>query len=303
MGKYIHITEKKVRGSGLYVVDEVSRGKYLLVDSIHAFSEIMKGTGEGDSLIFHGRACVISAMPFLAYNRIAGRNRVGYQPHTRLRPIKWNRLVLNSFFDAVFCLTEHNRQELAAYGVKNAIVVPNPIPVGRIAPHVVKNPKKEYDAVWAGRDAPCKRVAMFINAAKKEGSAKALVLAPRLLDGNRPCLDGAKNVRLVEGLDGKGFFSALQSAKAFFFTSDENEGFPISLLEAAYLRLPIVASDYPKYRELLGDYAIYWRSEEDLARLIGQAAGKNGIEVDEVELEKVLSRFSPEEIIRKYESW
>ena len=300
MRNYIHITEKNVRGSGLYVVKEVSGGNYLLVDSFHAFFEIMKNTHRGDSLIFHGRACSLSSLPFLLCNRIFRRNKVGYQPHTRLRPILRNRLLLNFFFDKVFCLTDHNRRELEAFGVKNTMAVPNPIPIGRIAPFALPHAKKSCGIAWASRDVPCKRLPMFIRAVEKEGRVRALILAPELEESNRQLAGKVRNIKTVEGLEGREFFAMLQTANAFAFTSDENEGFPISILEAAYLKMPIIASDYPKYREMLGGYAKYWKSETDLIKLI-RASGS--MKMDNGERQKIMRRYDPARIRKLYQSW
>ncbi|VVB99704.1 Glycosyl transferases group 1 [uncultured archaeon] len=284
----------------MYVVMAVSRGKPLLADSWRTPMQLLGKTKRGDGLIFHGRACLFWSIPFLALNRIIRRNRVGYQPHTRLRPILLNRLFLNTFFDKVFCLTAHNRRELDAYGVRNCIVVPNPIPVERLAGAKEGNPKKEYDVVWAGRDAPCKRLGMFISAMKANPKIRVLILAPRLMDENRPLLSGARNITCIEGLDGKAFFHELQKGKAFAFTSDENEGFPVSILEAAYLGMPIACSDFPKYREMLGGGASYFSDWEGLVRIIRTAAEGNGAKPPGKAL---ISRYMPETISKLYESW
>ncbi|MBU0586031.1 glycosyltransferase [Candidatus Micrarchaeota archaeon] len=263
----------------------------------------MEKTVPKQLVVIHGRACAISALPFLLYNRIFKRNPVGYQPHTRLRPIKKNKVFLNTFFDIIFCLNTQNKQELVKGGFKNVRVVPNPIPMKRMYGQILEKQVKEFDVVWAGREGPSKRLNEFIHTICQNKKITALILAPKFERENLEDAAKCENITMVEGLDGSKFFEMLQKAKCFVFTSNENEGFPISILEAAFLSIPIVCSDYPKYREMLGDYAQYFSSWDELLTIIEEVAKNKEIKVDQAARQWILKQYSPKRIAKIYNEW
>lgn len=280
----------------------ISRGKPLLIDSLFASIQILSKTKKGDKLIFHGRPSLFGSIPFLIYNRIFKRNLVGYQPHTRLRPNIQNKIFLNTFFDKVFCLTKNNYDELSKYGIKNCTVIPNPIPLSRLKGIDLKKVKKEYDVVWAGRDAPCKRLDQFIVAIKANPNIRALILSPKLKDNNLSLIKDADNITYIEGLDGEAFFKEFVKARALAFTSDENEGFPILILESLYLGIPIICSDFPKYREICGSNALYFCTWDEMVKRILEIKAKR-VSLSRKKLKSWLFRFMPDNVAKLYENW
>ncbi len=66
---------------------------------------------------------------------------------------------------------------------------------------------------------------------------------------------GLKGVRLLGSLEGPDLLRAYASADIFVFPS-ENESFGLAVLEAMATGLPVVCSDIPALRELVGDAGI-----------------------------------------------
>jgi glycosyltransferase involved in cell wall biosynthesis len=307
-GRYVHVVHsdpdkmgKQLGASVPSLLNEIKGGIFLKIDSPFSLFKILRETNRGDNLMFHSRATIIESLPFLIFNRITGRNRVACNNYNRLRTVLINKIFMKLFIDKVVCITKDNQQELIKYGLDNTIVIPVPIPVKRIQKYKSDRYDKKYDVVWTGRDVPHKRLGLFLDTVKNIDNLKALVLTPEISPDNKNKLKNMKNVELKEGLDNDDFFKEMTKSKVYVFTSNNDEGFGMVLLEAAYLGIPIIASDINKFREILKEDALFWKDEKDLERMLTTLSkGKLSIPLASKEL---LEEYSPDHICELYNSW
>jgi len=308
-GRYIHIIHSDPNKVGKLpyasvpnTVNEINGGNLFKIDSFFSsLFKILKETKKGDNLIFHSRPTIIESLPFLIFNRITGRNRVACNNHNRLRAILINKIFMKLFIDKVILITKDNQQELIKYGLDNTIVIPAPIPIQRIQKYKSDKYDKKYDVVWTGRDVPHKRLNLFLDSIKNIDNLKALVLTPAISQDNKNKIKNMKNVELKEGLNNNDFFKEMTKSRAYVFTSTNDEGFGMILLEAAYLGIPIIATDIDKFREILKDNAVFWKDEKDLERIILMLSkGKLSLPLASKEL---LEEYSPDRITKLYRSW
>jgi len=300
--RYIHIIhedEKKFGGSGRLVVKEICRGNLITINLVNSIFRIFSGSKRGDKLIFHSRISYLTALPFLFLNKINGRNKIAYNPHTQMNPTLLNKIFL-SFADKIICFTKYDAKRLSKSGVYNTIVIPNPIPINKLEKYKNMQQKKKYDVVWAGRDVPFKRMEIFIEAVKRDGGLKSLILSPKISDEHKNQLRGVDNIETCEGLIDDDFFSRIIRSEWYIFTSDDREGLPVLVLEVMYLGIPIISTDTEKYREILGDSAIFWKERENLISIFIKI--KNG-ELKPKINKTILEKYMPDAVFEKYNSW
>jgi len=87
----------------------------------------------------------------------------------------------------------------------------------------------------------------------------------------------------------------------FVFTSTHEEGFGVVLVEAMQHGLPIICTDHPKFREFLGDAALFFTDKESLAERILKLAQDKELykEYQKRSLQR-FSMFSPKETCKKW---
>ena len=302
-GRCFQVYHKDLVGSGIDVIREVGGQDIIKVSTLGACFELMERTGRGDRIVMHCRRTLLCALPFLMLNRIIGRNRVAYNPHTNLKPNFQNITLLNSLADKVICLSESNRKALEAKGLGNAIVIPNPIPSKRLEKYAGKKaPAKEYAIAWAGRNVPFKRLTLFLRCLEKAKGCNAVLLTDRLDEEQERLAKGIGSRLAVKiGLGDADFFSELAKSRAYAFTSNDDEGLPVLLLEAASLGIPIIATDTEKFREILLGEGVYWKGEDDLVRIMDDVAeGKLALKRAS---EKLIAHYGTERITRMYREW
>lgn len=65
------------------------------------------------------------------------------------------------------------------------------------------------------------------------------------------------------------FLELLYSKATFLLAASKAEGFGLPLIEAAQHKVPIIARDIPVFREALGNYAFYFKDNDDITSLAG----------------------------------
>jgi len=300
MSKLIHIIFKDMIGSGRTVAKQLSKGEMIEIEPLTALKGILSHSEPGDRIVFHGRKSLVDSLVFLIFAGITERNRIIYNPHTNMRPTFLNRLFLNLFTDVIISFTKCNKKQLDRHGFKNVIVIPNPIPLERLSCADDIKPSKIYDFVWAGRNVPLKRMELFIYAMSRMPEASGIILADRFEPSQKEMARNVGNrLNIKEGLNGFEFFNEFLKGKAFVFTSTDAEGFPIILLEAIYLGIPILAPNTEKYREILKDEAIFWKDEQDLQDKMAMIIESK---LPLIHTNKLLDIYNPANIIKMYEA-
>jgi len=300
MSKLIHVIFKDMIGSGRTVAKQLSKGEMIEIEPLTALKGILSHSEPGDRIVFHGRKSLLDSIAFLIFNEIFKRNVIIYNPHTNLSATTLNRLVLNIFADYIISFTGYNKKSLVRHGFKNVIVIPNPIPLERLeCAEGLRYKTPIYDFIWAGRNVPLKRMEIFINAIGTLDGINGSILADRFTPEQVTEINKHGNkIRYVEGTNGFEFFNELLKGKVFVFTSTDAEGFPVILLEAIHLGLPILAPDTEKYREILKDEAIFWKDEEDLQTKMRFI--KDGV-LKPIHSKRLLHIYHPDMIIKQYE--
>jgi len=78
-----------------------------------------------------------------------------------------------------------------------------------------------------------------------------------------------KRLYWVKGLSDE-YLENIYAASTCLLAASEGEGFGLPVIEAAKVKLPIIARDIPVFREIAGDYAFYFKGEDpaDLAQVL-----------------------------------
>ncbi|MEF3046024.1 glycosyltransferase family 4 protein [Pseudotabrizicola sp. L79] len=150
------------------------------------------------------------------------------------------------------------------------------VPPGVVAPLAVDMPKPDLGAlppglmpsepyfVVLGTIEPRKNHALLLDvwdalAAEKGPLPKLLVIGNR--GWAKPALfarldRGVAGVQVLSGLGDQAVATLVAGARALLFPSFA-EGFGLPAIEAMRLKTPVIASDLPIFREVMGDYAVY----------------------------------------------
>lgn len=105
---------------------------------------------------------------------------------------------------------------------------------------------------------------LTLRAFLKETSRKVEIYAPKTQHSYFKEQFQFSNVRVKNGK----MPSEIYAHKSMFILATKSEGFPLSILEAASYHLPILVSDIPVLRSILGDYALYFKSAAELVTLV-----------------------------------
>lgn len=176
----------------------------------------------------------------------------------------YKRLMYGPFLrgaSAVICLTQVGRVDLCQryhLDLEKVFVVPNGVGDEFFADGIGDR-SSEREVLFVGRLAAQKNVRMLVEAAAFMSGAFTLHIvgdgpeeaALRRLISERH-LD---NVRLPGRKDGLELIQMYRNASVFVLPSS-HEGMPLVLLEAMASGVPVVASDIPEIRELVGDDAL-----------------------------------------------
>jgi len=68
----------------------------------------------------------------------------------------------------------------------------------------------------------------------------------------------------LEGISDE-YLDKIYAAGTCLIAASEGEGFGLLLIEAAWHKLPIIARDIPVFREVVGEYAFYFKGSEPAA--------------------------------------
>jgi len=137
----------------------------------------------------------------------------------------------------------------------------------------VKPARKIFDACFCGRLHPQKGIFNLIHiwklVTKRKKDAKLVIVGTGSkeiiykLKNEIKCLNLSKNILMTGYVNEKEKISLLKQSKLFVSTS-LYEGLPITPLEAAACRLPLILSDIPPHREEFNDSAAIFVSPSDL---------------------------------------
>ncbi len=116
--------------------------------------------------------------------------------------------------------------------------------------------------------------------------------------------EGHNNIIFTSAVYGKHKETLLRNAYGFCLPSTI-EGLSISLLEAMSYRLPIIASDIPANREVLGDEDALWHSPENLNELTDSLKKatqdkERFYKTTEQNYERVAESYTWDKVTRKY---
>ncbi|MEM4216227.1 MAG: glycosyltransferase family 4 protein, partial [Candidatus Anstonellales archaeon] len=187
---------------------------------------------------------------------------------------------LMNFFDAIVFLSDYNRKQLLRKSKKlanKAYVIYNF--VGERAQNRKKRRGNGFECLFVGRAVDVKRPWLFIDgaaeAAKRNKNIKStMIVASGPLESKIKELIGTVekkqrykiNLHLnLKKVEVKGMY---KNADVFVFTSTPEEGQGIVLMEAMQHGLPIICTDHPKFKEFLGDAALYFTDKKSLAEKI-----------------------------------
>lgn len=212
------------------------------------------------------------------YTRVLGsRSPILYQPHCfAFEDVTRPRMLRSAFRFAerllaprtagVVALSSHERASAQQLGHRDVFLVPNtPTVAARRAADFVRTPVVSM----VGRIAPQKDPAMFGEIAALVRSVHPVVTFRWIGDGDSTMKRGLleSGVEVTGWLDDADLIEALGSSALYLHTA-AYEGFPLSLLDACALGVPIIARDIPA----LGGMSIHkFSSATEAARLVGEA--------------------------------
>jgi glycosyltransferase involved in cell wall biosynthesis len=259
-------------------------------------------------IIINGYFTAVFLLPYLLINR----KKTIYCPHTQVKP-NWINALLVNFFDAIVFLSGYNRQELIKRNKKLAAksyVIYNSI--GDYKTKKIKKQKENvFQCLFVGRAVEVKRPELFVDgvveAWKRNKNIKAkMVIASGPLESKIKELIAEKEkfgflIDLCQNLNKAEVEGIYQDGGVFIFTSTHEEGFGIVLVEAMQHGLPIICTDHPKFREFLGDAALFFTDKESLAERILKLAQDKELykEYQKRSLQR-FSMFSPKETCKKW---
>lgn len=169
---------------------------------------------------------------------------IGYAARNAVARIK--RHYLNCV-DVFACITDFQRQKLiqAGFPKERLVVIPNSVD----APAEFSMNEGGYVA-YSGRISREKGVDMIIEVARNHPDIPfrlAGAVRDKELVGNLP-----SNVELVGYLNGSALADFYRNARFFVMASRWYEGFPMTILEAAYYGKPMIAPDHGGFTEIIG---------------------------------------------------
>ena len=260
-------------------------------------------------IIINGYFTAVFLLPYLLINK----KKTIYCPHTQVKP-NWINAFLMDFFDAVVFLSDYNRQELIKRNKK--LAAKSYVIYNSIGDYKTKKNKKQkenvFQCLFVGRAVEVKRPELFIDgvveAWKRNKNIKAkMVISSGPLKSKIKELITETEKRYGHLID---LYSNINKAEVeriyngvdvFILTSTHEEGFGIVLLEAMQHGLPIICTDHPKFREFLGDAALFFTDKESLAeRILKLAQDKELYKEYQKRSSQRFSMFSPKETCKKW---
>ncbi len=122
-----------------------------------------------------------------------------------------------------------------------------------------KTKKKEYDAIWIGKSQSVKRAEIFLKLVKQNPSLKFLLILTKaeeqknLFHSIKKEAQSLKNLDYLENVDNKTVYDSLSKSKVLAFTSEKEGDWPMVVLEATAMGLPVLAYNL-NYDYLINDY-------------------------------------------------
>ena len=191
--------------------------------------------------------------------------------HKRFLDLEYHRFVrskmqLMSQCDFVLAPSYITQYELYHFGVPNVFL---PAGVDENTLNISHNANKKPQIMFLSRLVGHKHLEVLIEAASLlEPKIPVLVSGPG---------DTSQYKALAEGLHVPVTFCELTDTEKVQAIAEsmvlvhpsEYEGFSLPPLEALFLETPVIASDIPQHRHLLGRHALYFYTAEELARRLG----------------------------------
>lgn len=122
-----------------------------------------------------------------------------------------------------------------------------------------KMKKKRYDGIWVGKSQFVKRVDIFLRLVEENPESKFLLILTKALSEEKLFLSTKKkakvlkNLDYLENVDNKKVYESLAESKLLVFTSEKEGDWPMIVLEATSLGLPVLAYSL-NYDYLIDDY-------------------------------------------------
>lgn len=261
-----------------------------------------------DIIMINGYFTAVFLLPYLVVNK----KKTVYCPHTQVKPT-WINAQLMGFFDAIVFLSDYNRQELISRNKKlvdKGVVIYNSI--NKINVGSKHRKSKEFKCLFVGRAVECKRPWLFIEGTalawkKNKNIGATMVVATGPIKNqikeliNKTKKEIGFDVELKLNQNRWQVYKLYRESDVFILTSDHREGFGIVLLEAMANSLPIICTDHPKFREFLGDAALYFTDKESLAsNILKLAADKILYKEYQKRSSQRFGMFSLEETTKKW---
>lgn len=286
----------------------ILRSLMMLLLGALAMPKISRILKNFEIVIINGYFTAVFLLPYL----VLSRKKSIYCPHTRVKP-SWINASLMDFFDAIVFLSDYNRRELIGLNKRlttKAHFIYNSIP--DIKCKRTRKARKDFVCLFVGRAVDVKRPWLFIGgvvkAWKRNKNIKAImVVASGPLESRiREMITATEkefgfSIDLRLNLKKAELEAVYDNASVLVFTSTHQEGLPTVLLEAMQHSLPIVCTEHPKFREFLGDAALFFTDAESLAeRILELAKNRNLYEEYRKRSSQRFAIFSPEETSKKW---